>query len=274
MAADDADVVRVWLVRDDLPPGVALDEFAALLDGEERRRADVLMHDADRRLFVIAHCALRLIVADWLGAPPRELRWERGRHGKPALCAPWAGAEANLSHSGDLSLVAVTASRRVGVDIQHMRPGLDVTAMARRYFPPDEASFVLAPADSAARVDRFTRLWVRKEAVVKAAGGRLIPQGMAAPVLRGVHRAHEGSEAEHIAAAEQAVVDVPGDPAPNRYRVADLPAPHGFRAAVALSGAEPVHVVSLAWRWPEGAAAAAGSPTSSAARQSVSESGS
>lgn len=248
------DEVRVWLVRDDVPPGGSLAGFAAVLDAHERRRAAGLLNDVDRRRYVVAHTALRLIAAASLGAPPQELRWERGPHGKPALCGPWTGVEVSLSHSGGLSLVAVSAARRVGVDIQRLHAKLDVTALARRFFPADEASFVAAEGDPAARAERFGRLWARKEAVVKVDGGRLIPQGMAVRVREAVC----------------------GDGPAGPCRVADLPAPEGFRAAVALSGGEPFHAVCLPFRWPTGIAdsSVTGSSTSIAAAQSVSEPGS
>jgi 4'-phosphopantetheinyl transferase len=248
------DEVRVRLVRDDVPPGGALAGFAVVLDAHERRRAAGLLNGMDRRRYATAHAALRFIAGASLGAPPRELRWECGPHGKPALCGPWTGVEVSLSHSGGLSPVAVSAARRVGVDIQRLHAKLDVTAMARRFLLADEASFVAAECDSTARAERFGWLWVRKEAVVKVDGGRLIPQGMAVRA-RGA---------------------VCGDGSAGPCRVADLPAPEGFRAAVALSGGEPFHAVCLPFRWPTGTAdsSATGSSTSIAAAHSVSEPGS
>jgi 4'-phosphopantetheinyl transferase len=230
------DVVEVWLVRDTLPPGAGLAGLYAVLDEGERGRADQLRSGTERRRFVVAHAALRHIVGGRLGAPAGAIRWERGPHGKPALCGRWTGIEANLSHSGGLSLVAVTASRPVGVDVQWLGRQLDVVAMAQRYFRPEEAGFVRDSPDPAVRADRFARLWTRKEALVKAGGGRLIPHGMPAPVQ---------SEGD-------AVVEYPDEARPGRYRVTGVPAPPGFWAAVALSGADGFRVESREWSW-EGA---------------------
>jgi len=230
-----ADVVEVWLVREGLPPGLALAELYAVLDARERQRADDLLREADRNRFVVAHAAVRFVVGGWLGAPPAELRWEYGPHGKPALGGSWRGVQVNLSHSGGLCLVAVTRSRRVGVDIQRLEPGLDVVAMARRYFTPLESRFVQDPSDGDERAERFVRLWTRKEAVTKAAGGRLIRHGMAVPV-QGVGGA---------------VVDFPDEADAGPYRVTDVSAPDGYRAAVALSGPEHFQVESreCGWDW-------------------------
>ena len=52
---------------------------------------------------------------------------------------------------------------------------LDTIGLSARFFPPDEAAYVEAAPDARTRADRFAHLWARKEAVVKAAGGRLWP---------------------------------------------------------------------------------------------------
>jgi 4'-phosphopantetheinyl transferase len=122
--------------------------------------------------------------------------------------------------------VAIAVGRAVGVDLQLIAPGLDVVAMSARFYPPAEAAFVAAGGDEGARADRFTRLWCRKEAVVKSAGGRLWPN-LKIAVLDG----------DVVGCAEP----------PGRHRVADVLAPAGFRAAVALAGAAPFAARTVAW---------------------------
>ncbi|NUS15709.1 MAG: 4'-phosphopantetheinyl transferase superfamily protein, partial [Streptomyces sp.] len=178
------DEVQVWLVPDQRSDRLVA-ELLADLDPDEQRRAAAYRSDDDRRRFVLAHGALRHIVAGQLGAPAREIRWARGPHGKPELAGPWCGAQANLSHSGEVAMVALTAYRPVGVDVQRVLPRLDAVAMARRYFPPREADFVASSPDAAARAARFARLWARKEALTKAHGGRLV-QGLRVAVTAGV----------------------------------------------------------------------------------------
>jgi len=79
-----ADTVRVWLVG---PPHSArqLARLEGVLDDEERRRADGLLFAHQRRRFVVAHGAARVILGRHLGVPPARLRWVRGPHGKPEL---------------------------------------------------------------------------------------------------------------------------------------------------------------------------------------------
>ena len=84
-----------------------------------------------------------------------------------------------------------------------------------------------AGRDAGIRADRFARLWARKEAVVKAAGGRLWPNLRLGVLRRDV-----------ISCAE------PG----GQYRVADVATPPAFRAAVALAGAAPFAVQTASQR--------------------------
>lgn len=218
------DTVRVWLV-DARVPAATLDALATVLDDEELARARAYRHDDDRRRFTVAHAAVRYVLGDLLGVPAAAIRWTRGPHGKPELAHPTPAVPVNLSHSGDLTLVCVGTARAVGVDVQRLDPDRDMPALARRFFPPEEVSYV----DTS--VERFTALWARKEAVVKAGGGRLA-QGLRLAVREPV--VHVG---EH-----------PGGIPPGPYRLRDVPVPDGYRAAVALSGADDYDVAVTQWR--------------------------
>jgi 4'-phosphopantetheinyl transferase len=220
-------LARVWLVPVDLPPEVVA-RCRDVLDSSERERAAAFLSERDRQQYTVAHGALRLLAARELQVTPSALRWNPGAYGKPELAAPWSGAglSTSLSHSADLVAVAIAVGRAVGVDIQHLAPRVDVVSMSARFYPPAEATYVATGRDASARADRFTHLWSRKEAVVKAAGGRLWTN-LRIAVLR----------CDVVSCAEP----------PGPHRVADVPAPAGFRAAVALAGAAPFVTQAVAW---------------------------
>jgi 4'-phosphopantetheinyl transferase len=182
-----------------------------------------------RRRFTIAHGAARLIIGHRLGVPPGQIRWRRGPHGKPEVAWPATDLRVSLSHSGDLAALAMTRGRPVGVDVQQLLAGIDPVRMATRFFPCAEARLV-TEAGSAGQVGRFAALWTRKEACVKVAGGRLM-QGMRLPV--GV--------------AGQVIVHQASSPLPGPHLVQDVPAPPGFRAAVALDGGQPGRITRCTW---------------------------
>ena len=163
-----------------------------------------------------AHGAARLILAAHLGVAPTGIAWRRGRHGKPALVDH--PLQTNLSHSDEWVLLAATTGGPIGVDVQRVNARLDVVRMAERYYTPAEAAHVVATAGDL-RPERFFALWSRKEACLKASGGRLI-EGMRVPVL--------GTDLVHD----------PGGVLPGPYVVRDLSMPAGFHAAVAMEGTE------------------------------------
>jgi 4'-phosphopantetheinyl transferase len=219
------DLVHIWIVSVDVPSDIAAGCWD-VLDDSERARAEAFLNPRDRQRFTVAHGALRILAGCELGTRPNALSWNPGRNGKPELAPPWSGLHTSLSHSADMIAAAVSRDRPVGVDIQRVMPGLDAVAVSARFFAPHEARYVAAGRDAGARADRFTHLWARKEAVVKAASGRLWPNLKIAVRSRDV-----------VTCTEPA----------SSHRVADVEAPAGFRAAVALNGAAPFAMAEAGW---------------------------
>jgi 4'-phosphopantetheinyl transferase len=215
------DLVWFWLIRADLPADVT-DGLVEVLDDEERERAGAFLLDRHRHRYIAAHAGARVLLGRQLGVPAREVRWARGRNGKPEV----PGVQVNLSHSGRFAALAVSRDRPVGVDVQQVRPGVDARRMAARYYPAAEARYVAAGDGRDARLHRLFTLWTRKEACLKVAGGRLIP-GLAVPVHR------------RSVVADGAM----------RYVVRDVPVPDGYLAAVALAGSETFQIAY--GRWPK-----------------------
>ncbi len=166
----------VWVIGLDVADAV-IRRCAKRLDAQERERAQRLRRPQDRNRFVVAHGAMREILAQALGCAPEALVFQRGRHGKPRLAGPGDGArrlDFNLSHSRDLALLAVGWGMVLGVDVEYWRDPIDVESIARRVFSERERRS-LAALPTAFRQEAFFLGWTRKEAYVKALG-------------RGIHR--------------------------------------------------------------------------------------
>jgi 4'-phosphopantetheinyl transferase len=236
------DLVTVWTVRADQPPHVTA-RLSRLLDEDEMRRA-ASMPDAVRRgQFVVAHGAMREIVGAQVGVPAEAVSWRRGPNGKPhpELAEGSTGLGStrlcvNLSNCGGTALVALCEGREVGVDVERLPADRIAVRLSARYFPEDEAWHVADGHFTGDAADRFTTLWSRKEACVKAHGGRL-SQGMP---LR-------------VNLPTPFTVAYPDGTTDGFVRVHDLPAPVGHRAAVALAGSAPFDVCIR--EWPGGAPA-------------------
>lgn len=93
----------------------------------------------------------------------------RDERGKPLLAENRDGLSFNLSHSGELSLVAVSRWREVGVDVEQVKPERDLVAIAERALGPEEGAMVRA-AEGDERTHLFYELWTRHEARLKCLG--------------------------------------------------------------------------------------------------------
>jgi 4'-phosphopantetheinyl transferase len=162
--------VHVWRANADGWSGLHDD-----LSDEERSRAVRFRFDKDRRRWVAARTLVRWVLARYLGVEPTKLVLGADANGRPLVLSPpdadWLCF--SLSHAGDVAVVAVTRDRRVGVDVELVRSGLDVVAVAQRAFGEAVAS-ELACEGEARRTQRFFEVWTREEARGKCRGTGLI----------------------------------------------------------------------------------------------------
>lgn len=166
------DEVHVWRVPLD-QPSMTLERFRVLLSEDEIVRADRFYFEHDRRRFVIAHGALRSVLASYLQRPQAEacqLRFTHNAYGKPALEEFSSYTLSfNISHSHNLALFALCCGRQVGVDVEYRRDISDYPALAKRSFSPLEYTTLMQlPGQEQAHT--FFEIWTRKEAYIKARG--------------------------------------------------------------------------------------------------------
>ena len=88
------------------------DDYADLLDPDERARAERFRFDADRERFVLGHGFLRETLATALELEPSEIRYGRGTHGKPFI--EGHSVRFNFSDTKDSVLVGFTMTLLVG----------------------------------------------------------------------------------------------------------------------------------------------------------------
>ena len=160
--------VHVWRVSLAQPPA-AVAELARTLSDDERARAARFHFDRDRTAYTIARGTLRTLLGRYLAHPPAQLAFGYRDKGKPYLLAPAGDLRFNLSHSGQLALLAFGRDRELGVDIEKRRPLSDLVSLARTSFSPNEyAAFLRLPASD--QQHAFFACWSRKEAFIKATG--------------------------------------------------------------------------------------------------------
>ena len=150
----------------DAVAGSAADALA-LLDEEERARADRFRFERDRRRFILRRSLLRTLLAGRVGGAPSALRFTRNAFGKPAL--PGTTLRFSASHSHGVALHALAEDTELGCDIERCDERIDIDGVARAQFAPGEVR-ALERLPPEQRLDGFFRCWTRKEAYVKALG--------------------------------------------------------------------------------------------------------
>lgn len=165
----EAAEAHVWAVSLEVASDVRAVLFELLADNE-RVRAQRLVVESARTRFIAAHGALRLLLAAYVGVPPRQLTFCIAARGKPYLGrADTAWLRFNLAHSDALAVVAVARNIELGVDIERRRILPNASELAARYFAPDQARALNAlPID--AQSDAFLHSWTSKEAALKLTG--------------------------------------------------------------------------------------------------------
>lgn len=138
-----------------------------LSDAEQAHLAGYRFREAAER-YVVTRSLVRAVLGERLGLTPRDIQVTRTDTGKPVVTE---GIHFNLSHSGELILLALSDERAVGVDIERKRAVPKVTAMAARWFDARERSDLDRILGQGAELsEAFLRVWSLKEARIKALG--------------------------------------------------------------------------------------------------------
>ena len=142
-------------------------EIEANLSSEERQRAARFRFAEHALRYRICHAGMRRILGSYLALPPSHVDLIAQPKGKPRLAGD-SRLRFNLSHSGDLALLAVAEDFEVGVDVEEVRFDLSVDGLAGFFTAAErERLRAEAPGD---KERTFFRWWTRKEAVLKADG--------------------------------------------------------------------------------------------------------
>ncbi|HEY1186600.1 MAG TPA: 4'-phosphopantetheinyl transferase superfamily protein [Gemmata sp.] len=159
--------VFAWVVDLARPP-VRTDDLFRRLTAEEQARALRYKIAKAREQFTIGRGLLRGLLAECFGASPDRIGLTYLPSGKPVLTDASTGLHFNVTHTDGTAVIAL-ARRRVGVDVEIVRPVRDADGLVQRYFSPAECAAYRALPEQHKEAG-FFRGWTTKEAVIKAAG--------------------------------------------------------------------------------------------------------
>lgn len=116
------------------------------------------------RFLLCRACAKTILAAHRPDVQACDIVFSYGPWGKPC----WRDLPFSISHSGTEALLAVCEGCPIGCDIQWTGSAVDARGIADFFHPRERLALDALPPDDYAR--GFYRMWVRKEAVMKACG--------------------------------------------------------------------------------------------------------
>ncbi|NIS83345.1 MAG: 4'-phosphopantetheinyl transferase superfamily protein [Anaerolineales bacterium] len=177
---------HLWFADLRQPPEVVR-ALGGLLSPDERSRADRFFSEVDRSRYIVSHGLLRQLLGQYLALGAGDLAFRYGKWGKPSL-HEWQnslGLQFNLSHSSEGAVYGFVKGRRIGVDVELVRPIPEMDDLADRFFSPEDCH-VYRSNSWDRREETFLRCWTRMEAIEKARG-----QGLVSPNRVGVGAASD-----------------------------------------------------------------------------------
>jgi 4'-phosphopantetheinyl transferase len=165
----DDDSISIWSMGLEWPES-EVQAAAEILSLDEQERAKRFHRVSDRKHFIVARAALRLVLTRYLNVNARQISFDQNAFGKPRLTGTYdPDLRFNLAHSSGLALYVIANGREVGVDLERIEPRFATMGLARSLFAPEEVA-ALSILSNEDFVAAFYRCWTRKEAYVKAKG--------------------------------------------------------------------------------------------------------
>ena len=176
--------IDIWRIA--VSPNLDLiNRFQKTLSIDENARALRFHQQKDTQRFLISRIVLRNLLAGYSKQSPDKIQFAEGLNKKPfAENVNLADLHFNISHSGDLILIAI-ANSEIGVDVEKNDDNFSYKEILPQNFSDEEIRFIKKPED-------FYLLWTRKEALLKATAKGLDDDLPRVPSLDGIYNIKRG----------------------------------------------------------------------------------
>ncbi|MCK0148124.1 4'-phosphopantetheinyl transferase superfamily protein [Arenibacter sp. F26102] len=148
-----------------------IEAFLKILSKEELNRVNWFKFSEDRIRFIYSRAILRILSGRYLDMDPNMIKFKYNEYGKPSFynCDH---LEFNLSHSGNMVILAFVKENQIGVDIEQIKYNFDCLSIANNFFSDQEINQLQNIPKNDQKI-AFYRCWTRKEAFIKAEGSGL-----------------------------------------------------------------------------------------------------
>jgi len=168
--------LHLWIVSTAITSD-QYDSYKTSLSEDELAQIQYFQFERARESFVVSQSVLRRLLSGYIGIDPPYLMLGKKSKGKPySINEP--GLFFNMSHSGEIAVIAFSRDSEVGIDIEKIRTLPDLDEMIAKNFTANETKFINSRPDE--KINRFFRFWTVKESYLKAIGEgmRLTPDSV------------------------------------------------------------------------------------------------
>ena len=181
-----SEVAEIWIstCRLDDDTDVTLGVAWTVLSSAEAARAERFHFARDRERYVRGRAFLRYALGTTVNQDPAKVALTQIANGKPFLDER---IHFNLSHSTGLAVLAISTSGPVGIDLEFVDRGIDISGLTRSCFTKGEEQSILDLPYSE-QATRFFAFWTAKEARMKLTGDgmSLSPKQIALDIQDGI----------------------------------------------------------------------------------------
>ncbi len=161
---------HVWRLALDQTDDKSMAKCWELLSSAERQRAQKFRKAEDWLRFIAGRFLLKLLLAKYTDRSLHEIDIEAAKGGKPLMKNGSGALQFNLSHAGQMVMLAFQYHQPIGIDVEPVNADPLLEDIVKDYFSPQEKDQL----KQASATQRFFTFWTRKEAVLKAVGVGLV----------------------------------------------------------------------------------------------------
>ncbi len=164
--------IHLWLIDVQKLPGPGIESrYPGWLSEAEITRANTIINDAHRQLYLGGRAGLRRLLSGYSGIAGSELELACQNRGKPWLknTVPGGALAFNYTLSRGFALYAFALDRVLGIDLEIFPRSINAGLLAKRKLTNAE-QMCWREIPAAQRNDAMLACWTRKEAYGKALG--------------------------------------------------------------------------------------------------------
>lgn len=160
------DAIHIFKINIDNSFTEIRDVYKLIISENEIAKSNRYNKNTDHQRYIVGKFFLRLILSKFKILAPEKIVFHQKENKKPSV----PGIEFNVTHSGNILLIAISANP-IGIDIEFINQSFDHNQILRNCFDLDEIDFINTKSEN---LLNFYTLWTRKEALLKSTGEGLI----------------------------------------------------------------------------------------------------